>query len=375
MNILYIVTWYTSHYSNTIKEGIFHYEQILELQKTCNVILYYPFDKELKKNFLFSNEKGISVYRRRLRKNKILKLFDRLYDIRNIIKKYNIQIIHAHVAGEAGLTANLTYKIFRIPFLITEHNPIQLSGVENKRIRKRINNVYKNSKRNFCVSPYLKQELSKIFPTIKFETMYNGVISPNIYLTEGNKYYKKGFINCAICAALYDKEIKGFQFLLPALKLINEQGYKVFLHICGGGKYLEYYKNMGKNLNINNSCNFYGQCDKKFIYNLMNEMDFIVSSSLFESAGVSIQEALLLGKPVLVTKSGGTNSLVTNECSIIVEKGSSQALVNGFIEMINKLNNFHSINIKEYAKKTFAIEKITSEYKSVYSSILLNTKD
>ncbi len=370
MNILYIVTWYTDYKSPVIREGIFHYEQAIELKKQHNVLLYYPFGRDLEQNVIFSEEHGLLVYRRKYTENKILRIIDWIADLRKIIHTYDIQIIHAHVAGGAGIPAIIAGTMFRIPVIVTEHNPIQLSGLEYPKTKKRIEYVYSLSKKNLCVSPHLKKELEQIFPKIDFDVMYNGVIAPQNFITNKILYKREGYINCALVAAFYDKEIKGFQFLLPALRELKLRGKKFFLHICGGGEYLEYYQDMARQLDVEDHCLFYGHCKKTIVYNLMNQMDFIISASLFESAGVSVQESLLLGKPVLATKSGGPNSLMNDLCGIIVDKGSSQALLDGMMDMESKINLFDSKAIMAYAKNNFSIETITKKYIDIYRKIL-----
>ena len=127
---------------------------------------------------------------------------------------------------------------------------------------------------------------------------------------------------------------------------------------------------MTRQLGIEDNCLCSGQCEKSVVYNLMNQMDFIISASLFESAGISVQEALLLGKPVLVTKSGGANSLMNDACGIVVDRGSVHALIDGMVEMKSKINLFDSKEIMTYAKNNFSIENITKKYIDIYRKIL-----
>ena len=95
-------------------------------------------------------------------------------------------------------------------------------------------------------------------------------------------------------------------------------------------------------------------------------MDFFVSSSILECSGVSVQEAMLLGKPVLVTKSGGANSLVTRDTAIVVDKGSTQALAEGMEEMIRRYGEFDTEKIKEYAENKFEISHISRQYMEIF---------
>ena len=138
---------------------------------------------------------------------------------------------------------------------------------------------------------------------------------------------------------------------------------------------MEYYQNMARELGVEKQCIFYGQCDKKKMYSIMSQMDFIISASLFESAGVTVQESQLLGKPVLVTKSGGANSLVTEESAIVVDKGSVDALVNGIKEMTDGLSTFDSEKIRAYALSQFEIDQVSQKYMEVYFFLGHGLKD
>ena len=78
-----------------------------------------------------------------------------------------------------------------------------------------------------------------------------------------------------------------------------------------------------------------------------------------------------MGKPVLVTKSGGANSLVTEDTAIVVEKGSTQALSDGLEEMIQKYKNFDTDKIKEYAENMFEINHISRQYLQIFQSLVI----
>ena len=150
------------------------------------------------------------------------------------------------------------------------------------------------------------------------------------------------------------------------MKQVIEHGHKAVLHICGEGRFREYYENMVKELEIDKICIFYGQCSKEKVYAIVGQSDFFVSASLFESAGVAVQEAMLLGKPVLVTRSGGANSLVTEDTAIVVDKGSTQALADGLEEMIQRYRDFDTEKIREYAENKFEISHISKQYMQVF---------
>lgn len=373
MKVLFVVNWYTPRSAETWLAGVFHYEQSIALQDYCNIRLYWPLDTEVE-GLIENTEDGLYTYRSgwNKSKNKLHWFFESLKHMDKIIKEYNPDIIHANVAYPAGLLCVLTAKKHKKHVVLTEHAPIEQMYLSNPVRRFMRNYVYKNMEKNVCVSIDSKDRLHSFFPKIDYRVIYNAVIDPNTLEKDGISYRIDGYTNCAIVAAFYDKEIKGYQFLIPAMRKVKELGVKIKLHICGGGTYEQYYRNLAKELDVEDCCYFYGQCDRKKVYSIVSQVDFCVSSSVFECSGVSVQEEMLLGKPILVTRSGGANSLTTPDTAIVIDRNSTQALVDGLIEMSKKFNDFDKDKIVNYARYNFEISNVTKRYFEMYKEVLGN---
>lgn len=373
MKILFIVSWYSAYDAPVIREGIFHYEQALALKKYADaeVAIYFPFDSSVQYDFSDKIEHGIRVFRRHQTSGKIKRYINYLSDYKIIKKSFNPDVIHAHVAGAAGKVSFLWKKVFGMQYLLTEHSPVELMCLEKKKNFATHKLIYKNSIYNICVSKDLCDKLHNYFSKQKFDVIYNGVLPVSEQMLEHtlniNKRHK---INCAIVAAFYDKDIKGFQFLLPAVKEVSEKGIDICLHVCGGGEYLDFYKRFASELDIMDRCIFYGQVKKSKVYDIISQMDFVISASLFESAGVSVEEAMLLGKPLVVTNSGGASSLVTEESAIVVDTGSTESLVKGIVEMSSRYKEYNTEKIKKYAVDNFEINSVCKKYMNLYAECI-----
>ena len=370
MKILMIVNWYTPKDENVLKAGVFHNEQALALRDCCtDVRLYWPFDETIK-GCSEEEEWGIYTYRSSYDNEKnIRSFFYAVHYLEYIIREYKPDIIHAHCAYPAGLIACMIARKYKLPIIITEHCPIEqmdLNNVLKKWIRKI---VYSKSNYNICVSRDSRNRLKEIYPSCDFRVIYNAIMNPNSFEYDNRNYKTVGAINCAIVAAFYSKTIKGYQYLIPAIKKVRDKGVNIVLHICGGGKYEKLYKDMAKDLEINEYCIFYGQQERKNVYAIVSQMDFCISASEFECSGVSVQEEMLLGKPVLVTKSGGANSLTTKDTSIVVERKSEEALVEGILDMSQQYKCFDANKIKQYAYDNFEISNVTKRYMKLYRSM------
>lgn len=368
MRVLLAVTWYTPRNEDNISAGIFHYEQALQLKKKCDVAIFWPYDQTII-GFEKDSSSGVLTYRSGRRNGKIVSRVDVIWNYRKVIEDFKPDVIHAHVANPMGKISLLLGKFYNIPVVITEHQPIELMNLNSVGRKTIMKEVYKQSAYNACVSDDLSKKMKAEFSGITFNTIYNPVTIPH-----NNRRFTSvrmnGCVNCCIIASFYDKDIKGLQYLLPAIKMILRENHKIVLHIIGGGKYLNFYKSMAEALSLKKNVVFYGVCNKEKVIDIMKQMDFVVSASLFESAGVSVEEALCLGKPVVVTKSGGCNSLVDRTNAIIVDKGSIEALKDGIEAMIKKYHIFNSKKIMMDAKEKFSEEAITNRYIKIYNSVI-----
>lgn len=373
LNVLMMVSWYGPK-AEKLSAGNFHYEQARSLNKFCNCAIYYPYDKTLKEDVVSGMDWGIRTYRSKYAlEKKIRNRVNMVKAMRLIVKEFHPDIIHGNVATEVGRFAIILGKLFHIPVMISEHSAVEASGVRTFPHHMYADFVYRFSDYNSCVSDRLTEQLREIFPKYRFHTVYNGIQDVNVY--EGNDgpgeiYRDQGKINAAVVAGYYDKNIKGLQFLLPVIKKIVNEGEKILFHFVGGGTYLDYYKNMAVELGIENSCVFYGECDKNEVYHIVSEMDFMVSASIFESFGCSIAEGMMLGKPAVATRCGGIESIINADTGILVGTKSEDELYRGIKQMIGTYHNFSEEELRDYALKKFGVDNISRKYMKVYEKIL-----
>lgn len=370
MNILMMVSWYTPQGADKLEAGVFHYEQAMDLKKYCNVAMYFPFDKQIAEKETKEEEWGITTYRSKYKTANVLQAKIQIKrTMKHIMEEFKPDVIHAHCAAGAGFYAIAEAKRYGIPVVITEHTPLEISRADKIGIGRIFSKIaYTNSQANVCVSKSSQSELRRAFPQCEFSVIYNGIIAPSVPKKQ-RTYYKEGYINAVIVAVLYDLEIKGLKYLLHAMKLVKEQGKKIVLHHIGGGEYLQYFQQMARELEIEDVCIFHGRCDRDELYAIEEEMDFFVSSSLVECSGVSVQEAMLLGKPVLGTNSGGVDSLVPKEAGMIVEKANVEALRDGLIDMAEHIEKYDKEHIKQYAYDNFEIGNISQTYMELYKTL------
>lgn len=368
MNVLMLVSWFAK--KGETGGGIFHYEQAADLNRFCNCAIYYPYDRYITGNYESGRERGILTFRSKYAlQNKIRNRICMFQAMREIVKTFHPDIIHGNVATEGGRFAVIMGKLFHIPVIITEHSSVEASNVEHFPHYYYAKFVYGNSRYNACVSDNLTERLRKIFPQYAFHTVYNGIqeLKPG---ENKHQYYIDGAVNIGIVAGFYSREIKGMQYVIPAIRKMLDNGYCIHLHVVGGGGYLQEYIDMTNEMGMAQNCTFYGECSKDKVFAIDSEMDFMVSASLFESFGCAVAEAVMLGKPVVASKSGGVEAIINSENGILVEKGSMQAIYDGMIQMYDKYKEYDAVKISEQANRKFEIEGISRKYIQIYKKVL-----
>ena len=371
LNVLMVISWYGLK-DGSAQGGSFHYEQVKSLNDYCNCAIFYPYDRSLKEPFCGEEERGILTYRSKYKlENKLRNRINMFRAMRKIVKEFKPDIIHGNVATESGRFAVMLGKLFHIPVMITEHSAVEASGVTSFPHHHYARFAYGNSCYNACVSDDLTRKLQEVFPQYTFHTIYNGIRSMKVR-KKTNAYRKEGYVNVGMVAGFYSKEIKGVQFVLPALKRLKDEGYPIALHIMGGGAFLQEYIEFADELEISEICRFYGFCEKDTLFAIESEMDYMVSASIFESFGCAVAEAMMLGKPVVATKSGGVESIVNKNNGILVEKGSVDEIYRGLVEMYHAYEKYDPEEISEYANEKFAVDSISRRYMAIYREILGN---
>ena len=115
---------------------------------------------------------------------------------------------------------------------------------------------------------------------------------------------------------------KGIDVLLRSLRKADDPPFK----IVGDGPILEELKELAARLELRNT-DFLGRLEHDAVRAVLRESRFLVlPSSWDENAPLAALEAMALGRPLLVTATGGLVELVSNGEGIAVPVGDSDAL-------------------------------------------------
>ncbi|MFM5614966.1 glycosyltransferase [Aeromonas veronii] len=144
--------------------------------------------------------------------------------------------------------------------------------------------------------------------------------------------------------------VKGFDLLVSICNRLNDEGYDNYqLLIIGEGNDRPHILKMIEELNVPN-VSLLGHL--AYPYQYIDAADFLISSSRSEGFSLVILESLLLGTPVIATKTAGAMELITNLGGGVLVENNIDALYlamknacNGELnEIVPAIENFEDIH-------------------------------
>lgn len=318
-----------------------------------------------------SRSKGIfgRVFQARL----YLKAFCKLWKILQM-EHGRPDLIHAHVLLNPALLA-LLVKIFKgIPYVITEHWTGYASGAYDEK-----SSLY----RYLCRLCVRKSSGLSVVSSLLATTMLdkglknpNTLVIPNVIdvfppltLPKANHHNKAVILTVA---DLTDRN-KNISGCLKAMKSLQDLGFAFEYHIIGGGHDEAMLMALVNELGLSeDSVRFHGRQSNQYVLDFIPHCDFILVNSRVETFSVVAAEALASGKPVIVTKCGGPETFVSNNCGLVIDKDDQEALLDALEDMVQHYRVYKPKTMQAHIHELFNEEKIGLSWKYFYDNSLKN---
>ena len=165
------------------------------------------------------------------------------------------------------------------------------------------------------------------------------------------------------------REEKRLDILIRAFAKVQKQQSDTRLIIVGNGPEELKLKSLAHQLGISGKIVFAGYKSPQEISVLLAKSDGFVLSSEVETFGVVLGEAMISGLPVVATRCGGPEDMVTKETGILVPVNDETALGEGMLNLIQNREQFDSGRIREYAKTQFGTDAYLQRMERVFSKV------
>ncbi|MGE5474760.1 MAG: glycosyltransferase family 4 protein [Ignavibacteriales bacterium] len=164
-------------------------------------------------------------------------------------------------------------------------------------------------------------------------------------------------------------EEKGYKYLIEAAQKLDLPNVEFW--IAGDGLLKPEFEKTLKSFNITDKFKLLGLIDDTS--QVLNNIDIFILTSLWELFGISIIEAMSLGKPVIATKVGGIPE-VLGDCGILINPSNVDEIVGAIKLLVNdeKLRETLGQKAEERFYKNFTQEIMGERTISVYKEVLRN---
>jgi glycosyltransferase involved in cell wall biosynthesis len=361
-------------------QGVFVQEQVRALSGEHDVVVLAPQRAQSGPLFEWSPlakaEEGWLVIRPRyLHRRGLWWFFYLMASLRasRRIDWSSIDVVHAHCAIPGGFAAALLARWNHKPLVLTEHAGDFHSVVARPQRRRAVCWAVGQAERVIVVSRALQDNMEREGLHAEFRVVPN-VVNPEVFFPSANpRRSEPGTLELTwVGGFAWDYyERKGGPDLIHALaSTCPRVGRRIRLKMIGEGPARAECEALVRRLGLANVCVFVGEVPHSKMADYLRECDAVVLASRSESFGVVLIEAMACGKPVLATRCGGPNDLVTPDSGILVEAANPQALADGIVRLAETYGSFDGTQISRYTHERYGPQAISGALIRVYREVV-----
>lgn len=382
VKVLVLPSWYpTDRYP---QGGIFIQQQARALASRSDVNLAVLFLDRTSplgwlrgpKRLSMRMEKGVPVYR--LAMPRVPGVWPLLYaawtifayrSLTRVRRKVRPDIVHAHVALPAGLAGALIKILWRTPIVLTEHTAPFSTLMRNLPAALATRFAIHRADRVVAVSDALHDQITSYPELRRSIDVVPNLVNVREFAVKSQTRSVDGAARLLFVGEMRTDR-KGVDYLLAAISILRQRGVAVTLDLVGDGPKRREYETLARQLNVAEVCRFHGALPHEQVVHIMSAYDLLVLSSLAETFGVVVVEALASGVPVVATRSGGPEEVLTPDLGVVVEKADSEALAEGIADVLARPGDFPPDHLRRVTEERFGEAKIAARLVGLYRQVI-----
>lgn len=277
-------------------------------------------------------------------------------------------LVHAHFVYPEGAVARRLSEEYGVPFLITEHAPWTKQWFSRRRVREESLAAGRAAAALLPVSNSVARTMFgyemdrarvRVIPVgVDVERFSLG--APGSRRVEQVLFVGQVNLN------------KGIDILLRAMALLADRDDPGQLTIVGGS----YYRNgarqerrlrrLADSLRLGDRVRFAGPLPPDDVARLMRESALVVLPSRAESFGAVLVEALASGTPVVATRCGGPEDIVSEGDGVLVPPEDPTALADAISTVLREAGRFDARELRARATPRFSWHEVVAQTREEY---------
>ena len=284
---------------------------------------------------------------------------------KKVVKEWGTpDIIHTHVVLPAGWSALGVGRKHGIPVVLTEHSSPFSMHLGTELSRKLVRETLTNVDQIVAISPALAKQLTDFEPGLSIEVIGESVKTDFFVparVDKANGTGKSFFVAARLA------EQKGLEHLVRAVHVLLDRGLNSFELVIGGdGPDRQKLEQLAETLNVTRYIHFLGGLNREQVRERMQKCDVFVLSSLHETFGVVVGEAMACGKPVISTRCGGPEFIVNEENGVLVDVADPEGLAGAMADFIQDRVSFDPRTVRASVVDRFSPEAFVRNITAVY---------
>jgi glycosyltransferase involved in cell wall biosynthesis len=274
-------------------------------------------------------------------------------------------LLHAHSMYSGGICAAQLSQRHKRPFVVTEHFSGFALGALKKWQLKAIRHAANSTSRMFFVSETLREDFAKQLPVV------NGSILPNNYSDKlrGNMlpFRPVNGRNYFCIVGRLDRN-KNVELCLRAFAVLRAKSHD--LVVVGSGVERTELEQIARELKVAERVIFLGVQTRVDTFAIMKSAAAVVISSAYETFGMTVLEAAILGTPIISTRCGGPVEILGEDFGMLVEKNDIQGLADAMQNVLIDKKIFRCEVAASIVSSLYSPDQISARLKAEYRLVI-----
>ena len=195
---------------------------------------------------------------------------------------------------------------------------------------------YRKYTKVFAVSDEVKTAFLKVYGEYAGKTeVFHNILNPESIRSKAQtgQGFAEPFEGIRIVSVGRLTAQKAFEVSIDAMKLVKDAGRKVRWYVFGEGDQRKMLEERIAKLGLKEDFLLPGAVSNPYPY--MKQADIYVHSSRFEGKSIAIQEAQILGKPILVSDCSGNREQVIQDVDGLLCEFCAEGICEGILQLLD----------------------------------------